>query len=166
MADQPSLWSTVIAVALISGLSGYYISQFNTLKSSITSIEKDDTDESEEETSSEEHKLVLVVRTDLGMTKGKIAAQCGHATLACYKRSNPAILSKWESNGQPKIALKCNSEDELLIMQAVAESLNLTAEIIHDAGRTQIKAGSATVLGVGPGPKSQVDRVTGHLSLL
>lgn len=35
----------------------------------------------------EEHKLVLVVRTDLGMGKGKVAAQCGHATLACYKRA-------------------------------------------------------------------------------
>ena len=53
-------------------------------------------DESDEEgpvpvivlpSSNEEHKLVLVVRTDLGMGKGKIAAQCGHATLACYKRA-------------------------------------------------------------------------------
>ncbi len=31
--------------------------------------------------------MVLVVRTDLGMGKGKIAAQCGHATLGAYKKA-------------------------------------------------------------------------------
>jgi len=47
-------------------------------------------------------KLVLVVRTDLKMTTGKIAAQCGHATLACYKalvKKNPKLLRHWELTG-------------------------------------------------------------------
>jgi PTH2 family peptidyl-tRNA hydrolase len=42
----------------------------------------------------EECKLVLVVNDSLKMTKGKIAAQCSHATLACYKtlqQQNPAV---------------------------------------------------------------------------
>ena len=103
--------------------------------------------------SSEENKIVFVVRTDLGMTKGKIAAQCGHATLACYKRASkldPKLVQRYERQGQPKIALKCSGgEDELEVMQAQAISLGLVAEIIHDAGRTQIAAGSATVLGIG-----------------
>ncbi len=50
----------------------------------------------------EECKMVLVVRTDLKMDKGKIAAQCGHATLACYKtalQTNPAIVKQWERIG-------------------------------------------------------------------
>jgi PTH2 family peptidyl-tRNA hydrolase len=68
--------------------------------------------------------------------------------------------------GQAKVALKANSEDELLILQAQAVSLGLCAKIIHDAGRTQIAAGSATVLGIGPGPKSVLDQVTGQLKLL
>ena len=101
----------------------------------------------------EENKIVFVVRTDLGMTKGKIAAQCGHATLACYKRASkldPKLVQRYERQGQPKIALKCSGgEEELEIMQAQAVSLGLVAEIIHDAGRTQIAAGSATVLGIG-----------------
>ncbi|KAJ5168910.1 peptidyl-tRNA hydrolase 2 [Penicillium canariense] len=118
----------------------------------------------------EEVKLVLVVRTDLGMTKGKIAAQCSHATLACYKyflahSPDSPILRRWERGGQAKIALQIKAEDELLLLQAQAMSLGLCARVIQDAGRTQIASGSRTVLGV-LGPKSVVDGVTGHLKLL
>lgn len=146
---------------------------------SIQSNDADDESDSEEEDGkelktfadrNEEIKMVLAVRTDLGMTKGKIAAQCGHATLACYKYmlnspAGPAILKKWESYGQAKIAVQVKSEEEMETLQALAISLGLCARIIHDAGRTQIAAGSATVLGV-LGPKSVVDQVTGHLKLL
>ncbi|KAL8683540.1 MAG: hypothetical protein Q9186_000452 [Xanthomendoza sp. 1 TL-2023] len=121
----------------------------------------------------EECKLVLVVRTDLGMGKGKIAAQCSHATLACYRALsstfpstlNP-VLKQWERMGQAKVVLQAKNEEELETLQAQALSLGLCAQIIHDAGRTQIASGSATVLGVGPGPKSVIDQVTGGLKLL
>ncbi|KAI0762618.1 peptidyl-tRNA hydrolase, partial [Fomes fomentarius] len=112
-------------------------------------------------------KLVLVVRTDLGMSAGKIAAQ--HATLACYRalqKTNPSLLRHWERTGQAKIALKASSEDELLELEAIAKSLNLAARSIHDAGRTQIAAGSRTVLGIGPAPVELVNKVTGKLRLL
>lgn len=114
-------------------------------------------------------KMVLVVRSDLGMTSGKIAAQCGHATLAAYKallRSNPGLLKHWERTGQAKIALKANSEDQLLELEAIAKSLNLCARSIVDAGRTQIAAGSRTVLAIGPAPIPLINQVTGHLRLL
>jgi Peptidyl-tRNA hydrolase PTH2 len=45
------------------------------------------------------------------------------------------------------------------------ESKNLAAKVAHDAGRTQIGAGSATILGIGPAPKSEIDQVTGSLKL-
>jgi PTH2 family peptidyl-tRNA hydrolase len=82
--------------------------------------------------------------------------------------ANPAhpVLKRWEAQGQAKVALKTSSEDDLLMLQAQAVSLGLCARVIRDAGRTQIAAGSATVLGVGPGPKSIVDQVTGRLGLL
>ncbi|ERS94973.1 peptidyl-tRNA hydrolase, PTH2 family [Sporothrix schenckii 1099-18] len=125
----------------------------------------------------EECKLVLVVRTDLGMTKGKIAAQCGHATLACYKilrraagrdptSSAARLLQRWERRGQAKIAVQAKGEDTLVTLMGIAHSLGVTAEVIADAGRTQIESGSLTVLGVGPAPKSLVDKITGHLKLL
>jgi len=114
-------------------------------------------------------KLVLVVRTDLNMTSGKIAAQCGHATLACYKalvKRNPTLVRHWETTGQAKIALKVSSEEEILELEAIAKSLNLCARSIQDAGRTQVEAGSKTVLGIGPAPVELVNQVTGHLRLL
>ena len=58
------------------------------------------------------------------------------------------------------------TEEELEVLQAQAVSLGVCANIIHDAGHTQIASGSATVLGVGPAPKGVVDGVTGGLKLL
>lgn len=105
---------------------------------------------------------------------GKIAAQCGHATLACYlamASSAPgseaaAILARWQRLGQAKIAVAVKSQEEMLELRRRALALGITAEYIQDAGRTQIEAGSMTVLGVGPAPKSVVDQVTSHLKLL
>ncbi|KAL8281549.1 hypothetical protein RQP46_006233 [Phenoliferia psychrophenolica] len=103
------------------------------------------------------------------MNKGKIAAQCGHATLACYKalvKSNPTLVRHWERTGQAKIAVKCESEDDLLMLQATAKSLGICARSIQDAGRTQVAAGSTTVLGIGPAPVRLINQVTAHLKLL
>ncbi|TDZ74577.1 Peptidyl-tRNA hydrolase 2 [Colletotrichum trifolii] len=148
----------------------------------VASADKKKTKESNPESaplvdSKEECKLVLVVRTDLGMTKGKMAAQASHATLACYKSlsraaardpSSPAakLLKRWENLGQAKIAVQIKNQDEMLELMGKARSLGVTAEVIADAGRTQIEAGSLTVLGVGPAPRSLVDQITGHLKLL
>lgn len=121
--------------------------------------------------STEEHKLTLIIRTDLSMTRGKMAAQASHATLANYRYlqthspSSP-VLKKWEAGGQAKVALQVKSEEEILVLQAQAVSLGLCARVVRDAGRTQIEAGSVTCLGVGPGPRSVVDQVSGTLKLL
>lgn len=32
-------------------------------------------------------KLVLIVRTDLGIGKGKVASQCSHAAVSCYQKN-------------------------------------------------------------------------------
>jgi len=116
----------------------------------------------------DEMKMVLIVRNDLKMGKGKAAAQCCHATLAAYKQAKRKCakwLRAWECNGQPKVTLKCDSEDELQTLLAQARSLGLCSAVIADAGRTQIAPGSKTVLAVGPAPAEVVDRVTGHLKL-
>ncbi|EAA63892.1 hypothetical protein AN1991.2 [Aspergillus nidulans FGSC A4] len=188
---HPSTTAYIVATAIVSGIAGYFIGQekegwpngYNVKPHRGSSDEEDDTEQEESdeeegdgtelanfENNTEEVKLVLVVRTDLGMTKGKIAAQCSHATLACYKYlvANPStstILRRWERQGQAKIALQIKSEEEMQLLQAQAVSLGLCARVIQDAGRTQIASGSRTVLGI-LGPKSVVDTVTGHLKLL
>ena len=56
--------------------------------------------------------MVLVVRTDLGMTKGKISAQCGHAILGTFKKATAlatidevreAKLCLWMHNNEKKV---------------------------------------------------------------
>jgi len=108
--------------------------------------------------------------SDRYVTTGKIAAQCSHATLACYKyffskSPDSPILRRWEQGGQAKVALQVKNEEDMLLLQAQALSLGLCARVIQDAGRTQIASGSRTVLGI-LGPKGVVDKVTGQLKLL
>ncbi|NXE87259.1 PTH2 hydrolase, partial [Menura novaehollandiae] len=115
-----------------------------------------------------ELKLVLIVRNDLKMGKGKVAAQCSHAAVSAYKqvqRSNPELLKQWEYCGQPKVVLKAPDEETLVQLLAEAKRLGLTVSLIQDAGRTQIAPGSRTVLGIGPGPADVIDKVSGHLKL-
>ena len=116
-----------------------------------------------------QQKLVLVVRMDLKMGKGKIAAQCSHATLAAYKRAldeAPDDLSSWKRSGQAKVVVKVNDEQSLYDLEAKAQEAGLITAIISDAGMTQTSPGTVTVMGVGPAPASLLDEVTGHLKLL
>lgn len=112
-------------------------------------------------------KMLLCVNTSLGMTKGKIAAQCGHAVLGAYKRGlkqNKSGIQWWETTGQAKIAVKVN-EEEMNDMEKIARDKGLASYVVHDAGRTQIAAGSRTVLAIGPAPVEEM-KFTSHLKLL
>lgn len=116
----------------------------------------------------EDFKMVLVVRNDLKMGKGKIAAQCSHATLGLYKKilnRAPKALNRWEMCGQVKVVVKIESEQELLVLQERAKSLTIPTHVTIDAGRTQIAPNSRTVMAL-LGPADMVDDVTGGLKLL
>ena len=113
-------------------------------------------------------KMVLCVRTDLKMSKGKIAAQCGHAALGMYMKlqtREKTLLQNWFASGQAKVALKVESEVSMLELRSAASTLGLPVHIVVDAGRTQIEPNTRTVLAI-LGPKDTVDAVTGRLSLL
>lgn len=117
---------------------------------------------------SDDHKMVILVRTDLNMTKGKAAAQCCHACLAAYKRAlhkSPTLVSSWESAGQPKVTLKTDSQQQLEELQKRAREAGLVAEAIRDAGKTQLVPGTKTVCAIGPGPAKLINLITGHLKL-
>lgn len=113
-------------------------------------------------------KMVLVVRSDLRMQKGKVAAQVAHAAVLCYKKGmaeQPEVVRAWEQLGQTKVCVKVDSEESLLGLAAQAKEAGLVFGVVRDAGRTQVDAGSLTVLGIGPGPASAVELITGHLKL-
>uniref|UniRef100_A0A2P2L473 peptidyl-tRNA hydrolase n=2 Tax=Rhizophora mucronata TaxID=61149 RepID=A0A2P2L473_RHIMU len=114
-------------------------------------------------------KMVLVVRQDLKMGAGKIASQCAHAATGMYAdmmQSYPSLLRQWEQNGQPKVVVTCKNQQEMNKLKEAAESIGLPTFVVADAGRTQVLAGSKTVLAIGPGPKASVDSITGKLRLL
>lgn len=113
-------------------------------------------------------KMALVVRTDVSMKPGKVASQCAHAAVNCFRTStirNPELTRIWEGTGQPKIVLRCSSESTFYTLQSMATKHKLTYSLITDAGRTELVPGTKTVLGIGPGSTKDVDAVTGHLKL-
>lgn len=113
--------------------------------------------------------MVLVVRNDLKMGKGKIGAQCGHGAVGAYQKAlqrNPSLVRAWENTGCAKVALKVESEREMMVIKKAADANHLNTCLIRDAGRTQIEPNSKTVLAIGPATVEEIDRVTGHLKLL
>jgi peptidyl-tRNA hydrolase len=112
-------------------------------------------------------KLALLVRTDLGMGRGKIAAQAAHAAVEAVLRSYcGAEFAGWLRDGQPKVVLRVGSEEELSEVCAAAEAAGLPVAVIRDAGRTQVQAGAVTCCAIGPAAEDRIDQVTGGLSLL
>ena len=97
-------------------------------------------------------KMVLIVRTDLKMEKGKIGAQCGHATLGAYKKALSKgskywqqALEYWDRYGCKKVCLKVKSEEELVEIYKKALEANFPTYLVIDAGKTQIAPNSKTV---------------------
>eukprot|EP00249_Psilotum_nudum_P014930 c25075_g1_i1 orf=610-1206(+) len=117
----------------------------------------------------EELKMVFVVRQDLKMGGGKVASQCAHAAVGIYSelmKSQRSLLQRWEQYGQPKIVVTCKNLQEMNNLRAKAEMAGIPTFIVADAGKTQVAAGSKTVLAIGPGAKSSIDSITHHLRLL
>ncbi|XP_026314623.1 peptidyl-tRNA hydrolase 2, mitochondrial-like [Hyposmocoma kahamanoa] len=156
-----SFW-TGLGCGICLGFSMYALKKyFGTLPDSAKAVKKF--------VSNSEYKLVLVVRTDLNMGKGKIAAQCSHAAVGAFEKAqkrDPEGLKCWQMTGQAKVALKTDTVDEIKQIADNAKKMGLITSLIRDAGRTQIAPNSITVLGVGPAPKDVIDKVTGHLKLL
>uniref|UniRef100_A0A4W5P899 peptidyl-tRNA hydrolase n=1 Tax=Hucho hucho TaxID=62062 RepID=A0A4W5P899_9TELE len=115
-------------------------------------------------------KMVFVVNMDLAMGVGKLAAQVGHAAVGLYqalqeKNSWREMAWKWDHGGAKKVVVQGTNMAHLLELQALAMSLSLPTYLVQDAGRTQVEAGSRTVLAI-VGEEEMVNNVTGSLKLL
>ena len=114
-------------------------------------------------------KQVIVIRTDLKMSKGKLAAQAGHAAVTAaekVRKINPGWWKNWMDEGQCKIVVRVGSEEELLELEREAKEKGLPTALICDRGLTELPPGTITCLGIGPAPADKIDEVTGRLPLL
>jgi PTH2 family peptidyl-tRNA hydrolase len=73
---------------------------------------------------------------------------------------------RWLEDGMPKVVLHCASEQELLELEAAAQSAGLPNALIRDAGHTVVAAGTVTCLGLGPAAIDAIDALTGELKLV
>ena len=114
-----------------------------------------------------ETKLAVVVRADLGMGRGKIAAQAAHAAVAAALASlGSSDFRAWLRDGQPKVILRASSQEQLRAIAEQADAAGLPVQVIRDAGRTQVAEGTPTCCAIGPADASLIDAITGDLSLL
>ncbi|TLX85478.1 MAG: peptidyl-tRNA hydrolase [Thaumarchaeota archaeon] len=114
-------------------------------------------------------KQVIVVRKDLRMGVGKIAAQVGHACVLGaekVRKSRRGWYDEWERSGQEKVVVKVSSLSELEEIKKHVISLDLPWSVVTDAGHTQIEPGTITCMSVGPAPEEIIDKVTKNLKLL
>ena len=112
------------------------------------------------------YKQIIIVRKDLGLSTGKTSAQVAHASYESAKKAKSAIRKEWELYGQKKVILSVEDVKELKELKQKADKLGLPNSLIIDAGRTEIKQGTITCLGIGPDKEDKIDKVTGHLKLL
>jgi len=110
------------------------------------------------------YKQVIVVRKDLKMSPGKIAAQVAHASVEAWKRADKKVREAWEREGAKKVVLQVESEEELLELKKKAGKLPVA--LIRDAGLTEVPPGTLTCMAIGPAREEEVDKLTGSLKLL
>jgi len=121
----------------------------------------------------DKYKQVIVVRTDLEMSRGKLAAQCAHASLESAlkvmqsdKVFQTSVFKDWRTEGAKKIVVKAESEGALIKLRDAAVRAGIKHALISDAGLTEVPPGTKTALGLGPDEEKKIDKLTGNFSAL
>jgi PTH2 family peptidyl-tRNA hydrolase len=115
-----------------------------------------------------ETKVVVVVRSDLDISKGKVAVQVAHAAVRCALDSRVKAkpwFDRWMDGGERKIVVKAPDLRALHELQSRAAREGLVTALIQDAGLTEVEPGTVTCLGIGPAPEEIIDKITGQLPL-
>ena len=134
-----------------------------------------------------ETKLVIVVRKDLKMPRGKIAAQASHAAVGAVMQSifgknleeadidgheikiTPLmndVMKDWILGEYTKICVCVESEEELLSISEKAQKSGLNVCLITDNGHTCFNGvKTKTCLAIGPCFSADIDPITKDLKL-
>ena len=136
-----------------------------------------------------EPKQVILVRTDLNMPVGKIAAQVAHASMGALLKGSYNIVpvetddaiddelvrcipmdpptNLWLDGSFVKVCLAIDSLEDLLEIEAIAERSGIRCCRITDSGRTVFnQQPTVTCLAIGPDYSDVINKITGHLRLL
>lgn len=116
-----------------------------------------------------EPKQAIIIRTDLGMTKGKMCAQAAHASvnaLIADLHDADEVLAAWRDGIHKKVCLRVRSEEELVSIYEAAKSAGLRCSLITDMGLTQLDGPTKTAVGIGPAKPGDIDAIVGSLRLL
>lgn len=113
-------------------------------------------------------KQVIVFRSDLKLSKGKLAVQVAHAAVSASERAKKFEdwYQNWQNEGQKKVLVKVETKEELIDLKNIAKSKKLPYYLVRDAGLTQIPPNTITCLAIGPAPEKIVDEITGKLALV
>jgi len=114
-------------------------------------------------------KQVIVIRKDLQLGKGKLAAHAAHASLSAYRNaleSHKGDVNDWVAAGEKKVVVAIDSESAILELFERVKRAKLPCALIRDAGLTQISPGTITALGIGPAEDDKIDVLTKDLKLL
>ncbi len=119
------------------------------------------------------YKQVIILRVDVGMSKGKLAAQAAHASLEAALKAmqrdkvfKEGLFEAWRKEGAKKVVLKVESEEALRKIRDRATQANLINALIRDAGLTEVPAGTITALAIGPDEEKKIDKITKDLNAL
>ena len=128
-------------------------------------------------------KQVLIIRKDLKMRRGKECAQCSHASNSVLLKQKTKGLSNQDGSSEvtlyfneditswltdslsTKITVSVNSEQELLNIYKQAQEAGLPCSLIKDAGLTEFKEPTFTVVAIGPAKSEEINKITGKLPL-
>lgn len=116
-----------------------------------------------------DYKMVIGVRMDLKLSKGKTAVQASHAAVICTlkaKKHQKISFTKWFKEGQKKVVVKIKDLEELHRVRQAALDMGFIAEIVRDAGLTEVPPGTITCIGIGPARNEDIDKVTRSYTLM
>jgi len=108
------------------------------------------------------------------MRKGKIAAQCAHASLAVLLRTGRRSglettleltpeMGYWNARRSAKVVLSVEDEAALLAVHEEAQARGVPTALIRDSGRTEFGGvPTLTAVAVGPALVADIDPITGR----
>ncbi|MFC1691713.1 peptidyl-tRNA hydrolase Pth2 [Nanoarchaeota archaeon] len=113
-----------------------------------------------------EYKQVILIRMDLKLPKGKACVQASHASVEAALKADKEKLKEWRNEGQKKVVLKVDSEEEVHKYAQLAKDQGISTATITDAGKTCIAPGTVTCVGIGPDDEDKIEEITGNLKML